>query len=203
MNNEIEKRNSSKQILLSVIAIAILIIAVVGVSFAAFTFVGQGTQENTISTGTIAMTYNEEDAGISITNAMPMTDAAGKAQTADEAVFEFTVGATISGNANIAYEISAIKNTVTSTLTDDEVRLYLASVASSTETEVMAPANFTPIASASPTGTPAGAMILTSGNITATQSTNYVLKMWIDEGYISGADAESFTVTVNVYGSAA
>ncbi len=203
MNNEMEKKNSSKQVLLSVIAIAVLIVAVVGVSFAAFTFVGEGTRENTISTGTISMTYNEEDAGISITNAMPMTDAAGIAQTADEAVFEFTVGATISGNANISYEISAIKNTIASTLADDDVRLYLASVASSTETEVMAPKEFTPIASASSTGTPAGGMILTSGSITATQSTNYVLKMWIAEDYVSGADAETFTVTVNVYGMAA
>ncbi len=201
---EKENKSSSKQILLSVLAIAILIVAVVGVSFAAFTFVGEGTRENTISTGTISMTYNEETDGISITNAMPMDDVAGVAQTADEAVFEFTVGATISGNATIAYEISAIKKNVgPTTLEDDEVKLYLATVASSIETQVMAPSNFTPIAVATATGTPVGGMILTSGNFTATQSTDYVLKMWIDENYVTGGSAETFTVTVNVYGKAA
>ena len=71
MNNDNVKDNSSKQILLSVLWVAILVVAVVGVSFAAFTFTGTGTKENRISTGTISMTYSEDTNGIFITNALP------------------------------------------------------------------------------------------------------------------------------------
>ena len=44
MNNN----NSSKQILLSVLGVAILVVAVVGISFAAFSYSKTGTVENTI-----------------------------------------------------------------------------------------------------------------------------------------------------------
>ena len=72
------KDNNSKQVLLSVLGVAILVVAVVGVSFAAFTFSQTGNVENTITTGTISMTYTEPENGINLTNAMPMTDDSGK-----------------------------------------------------------------------------------------------------------------------------
>ena len=64
MNNDNVRDNSSKQILLSVLGVAILVVAVVGVSFAAFTFTGTGTKENRITTGTISMTYSEADSDV-------------------------------------------------------------------------------------------------------------------------------------------
>ena len=66
MNN-----NSSKQILLSVIGVAILVIAVVGVSFAFFSFVNQGTTANTVETGTII--FKASATKVELTNAFPTT----------------------------------------------------------------------------------------------------------------------------------
>ncbi len=204
-----KKDNSSKQVLLSVLGVAILVVAVVGVSFAAFTFVGTGEKENTISTGTISMTYTETSDGISITDAMPMSDAAGIALADAEGAstkntFKFTVAATISGSTTINYEIAATKKD-TSTLADSDVKLYLASVAGSQETQVMAPTHYTAITADTATGTKAGSMVLTSGTFTATQSTDYILKMWLDESYVipNSTTAKSYSVTVNVYGKAA
>ena len=73
-----DNNNNSKQVLLSVLGVAILVVAVVGVSFAAFSYQGIGETENTISTGTISMMYNEPDNGINLTNALPTTDEQGK-----------------------------------------------------------------------------------------------------------------------------
>ena len=56
MNN-----NSSKQILLSVIGVAILVIAVVGVSFAFFSYSKTGETNNVITTGSISFAYNENN----------------------------------------------------------------------------------------------------------------------------------------------
>lgn len=102
MNN-----NSTKQVLLSVLGVAILVVAVVGVSFAFFTYSQQGTTENTITTGTLVFKYDEKTSGINLTNAVPITDAEGKALTGASNVFDFSVTSTIKGNTTISYEISA------------------------------------------------------------------------------------------------
>lgn len=68
MNN-----NSSKQILLSVIGVAILVIAVVGVSFAFFSYVYNGENANTIQTGTIV--FSASDSRFTLTNVFPTESA--------------------------------------------------------------------------------------------------------------------------------
>ena len=96
MNN-----NSSKQVLLSVIGVAILVVAVVGVSFAFFNYSRTGTEVNGLTVGTINFTGNVT--GVQLDNAFPVsaTYAAGiTAETADEDVAVVTV--TISGNTTYA-----------------------------------------------------------------------------------------------------
>ena len=113
------KDNNSKQVLLSVLGVAILVVAVVGVSFAAFSYSRTGEQVNTITTGTITMNYTDDSNGIKLTNAMPMSDENGKALTGENNVFDFTVTATIngSGTTTINYDVTATKES-DSTLDD-------------------------------------------------------------------------------------
>ena len=61
--------NSSKQILLSVIGVAILVVAVVGISFAFFNYTRTGAT-NTIRTGTIS--FNTSNSVINISNLFPI-----------------------------------------------------------------------------------------------------------------------------------
>lgn len=64
-----DNSKQSKQVLLSVIGVAILVVAVVGVSFAFFNYTRTGAQ-NTVSTGYIK--FNSEQTGaMAITNAFP------------------------------------------------------------------------------------------------------------------------------------
>lgn len=209
------KDNSSKQILLSVLGVAILVVAVVGVSFAAFTYSKAGTVENVVSTGAITLTYTEGATGISITDAMPMTEAAGKALHAEGQYFDFKVAATVTGTTTINYDITASKvtdGTNASTLSNSDVRLYLEELASegaSAETAgtvAMVPTAFTPGTVNDLTGRPAGEMVLKSGQFTASDTTFYRLRMWLDKDYgkddttgESFATAKKFTVKVNVY----
>lgn len=202
MNNDNVRDNSSKQILLSVLGVAILVVAVVGVSFAAFTFTGTGTKENTISTGTIAMTYSEDTNGIFITNALPIEDEAGKVLNGDKQTFDFTVSSTISGSATINYEIAAVKDK-SSTIADGDVKLYLEKKTGSTHTSVMEPKAYSALTEASDIGTPAGAMVLYSGTHTSTTVDNFRLRMWLASTAKTQADAvQTYTVKVNVYGKA-
>ena len=70
------KENSQKKVLLSVLGVAILVVAVIGISFAAYTTTFKSTA-NTVTTGTVMVSYNEPSQAINVTNAMPMADADG------------------------------------------------------------------------------------------------------------------------------
>ncbi len=67
--------NSSKQVLLSVLGIAILVIAVVGVSFAFFTYSKTG-ENQLLTTGTIFFQFTDGDQ-ISLKDQFPIPDATG------------------------------------------------------------------------------------------------------------------------------
>ena len=94
-----KENNNSKQILLSVLGVAILVVAVVGVSFAAFSYSKTGEKVNTITTGSIVMSYNETTNGINLVDALPISDAQGMALSGNtaghEEYFDFNVSATI------------------------------------------------------------------------------------------------------------
>ena len=85
--------NSSKQILLSVIGVAILVVAVVGVSFAFFNYTRTGAA-NTIRTGTIS--FNTSNSVINITNLFPIA----KTDVATDVNNVGTGTVTITGSTN-------------------------------------------------------------------------------------------------------
>ena len=209
MNNN----NSSKQILLSVLGVAILVVAVVGISFAAFSYSKTGTVENTITTGTITMTYTEPTNGINLTDALPITDDAGKILKGDGKTFDFTVGATVAGTTTINYVITAVKDAA-SDLPDTGVKVYLTTTSGENETAVLGPklvSQLDKTVAGNDAGAPAGQYVLKTGTYTATGTDNYRLRMWVDSNYGQHTDAANTTefatqhkyiLKVNVYGAA-
>ena len=201
--------NSSKQILISILGVAILIVAVVGISFAAFTYVGPGSKTNSITTGTITMSYTEDTNGITLSNALPMTDDAGKALSAEGQYFDFTVNAKIvgKGTTKIDYVITATE--VTTSLPNTGVKVYLTS--NTDQTVELAPTivSTLPLTQAgNSAGATAGERILKSGSISTTdnsvnETTTYRLRMWVDQNYQAPSTQQVYSIKVNVYGAAA
>ena len=197
MNNN----NSSKQILLSVLGVAILVVAVVGVSFAAFTFTKTGKVENTITTGTITMSYTEPSNGINLTNALPVTDAVGKALNGENNVFDFTVGASVSGSTTINYVITAVKGE-DSTIADTGVKVYLTD---QKDTQILAPTKvsaLTKTTAGNNAGAPADQFVLKTGTYSASATDTYRLRMWVADDYAAPTTSEKYVLKVNVYGQA-
>ena len=89
MNNS----NSSKQVLLSVIGVAILVVAVVGVSFAFFNYTRTG-MPNTIKTGTIL--FESTQSTINVENVFPVAASDVDTDTTNVKTAEVT----IKGNTN-------------------------------------------------------------------------------------------------------
>ena len=106
--------NSSKQVLLSVIGVAILVVAVVGVSFAFFNYTRTGSA-NTVRTGTIQ--FNSTQSHVAITNAFPVTRTTAMATT--EANHQNVAISTITITGMTTYE-----NGLDFTVTAREVDLH-------------------------------------------------------------------------------
>lgn len=201
MNND----DNSKQVLLSVLGVAILVVAVVGVSFAAFSFSKTGQVTNTITTGTISMSYSEPQNGITLTEALPMDDETGKELEGENNTFDFTVTATIkgSGKTTINYAITAVTTPATN-LNDDYVKVYLTDMNSS-DSQILAPTVVSSLnkTSSDESGAPDGQYILESGTFDATTTNSYRLRMWVADNFSVGQSSETYTLKVNVYGAAA
>ena len=197
--------NNKKQLLLSIGLVLILVLMIVGISYAAFKFTGEGKKPNTITTGAITMEYTETTNTISMTGALPTTDATGKVRLTKGEYFDFTIKSNIQGNANINWEIAAEDITPSSAkkMAGKNIKLYLTKLNGDKEEEVMAPKVYSTDTTANTyTGRPANMMSLAKGTMSASETTNYRLRMYVDEDYNPQGDGGglSFSVKINAYG---
>ena len=197
-------KNKKKDLVL-ILIIFILLIAIVGISYAAFNYVGTGQKLNTITTGAISMNYIESSNVISMNNALPTTDNTGKKRLNTGEYFDFTVKSSIKGNTDINYEIAA-KEESGNTFSGKNIKFHLTKVNSDgTEEEVMPPKTYSEDTTSNVyTGRPADMMSLFVGNLNQQGDTEikYRLRLWVDENYNPQNDNGGlvYKVKVNVYG---
>ena len=191
-----------------------LLFVTVGVTYAFYTYQGQGQRENMVKTGNLSFVYDEQRAEgnqVTLTNAFPMSDDQGKVQTGENNVFEFQITATTKG-APISYEIYLTKEE-SSTLSEQVVKTYLTKVTDNSETAVVDTRNQREINLYSELGDTtlvAQGKTLYQETIPESQATykqTFRYRMWIDEDASQMQDGEwiyngkSFSVKVNVYAS--
>lgn len=191
-----EEKNGKLYFLL--IALLLFVLLVIGISVVAVTVTKKGDKVNTITTGNISLDYTEDNNGITITNAMPTTDTTGKTLSKSGEYFDFSVVSTLSDYANITYEISAIKAT-SSTLDDNDVKLYLEKEKAGAYTEVMKPTKFKPLSSKSDIGSKEGSMILYKETVNKTKIDKYRLRMWLSDDAKIDNISRTFTVQVAIH----
>ena len=197
--------DKKKQLLLSIGLVLILVLMIVGISYAAFKFTGLGNKPNTITTGAITMEYTESTNTISMNNALPTTDATGKVRLTAGEYFDFTLSGTIKGSENINWEIAAEDVTTGTKKIDGKyIKLYLTSLdENNNEKEVMEPKVYTTESTENTyTGRPANMMSLAKGTTSTSFSTKYRLRMYVDESYNPQGDGGNlaFSIKINAYG---
>ena len=198
--------NNSKEVLLSALGVFILVLVVIGVSYAAFNFSRTGDVVNTITTGTINMTYSEPENGINLANALPMSDEQGRSLSGTNNVFDFTIDTTIngSGSTTINYAITAVKGDAT--VDDSAIKVYLTNMDNSADSEILAPTKISELDVT--TGSenyqaPSGEFILSTGTLTSSASHSYRLRMWVADDFSTLTNSGMYSLRVNVYGAAA
>ena len=192
-----EENSASKRLLLSVLAVAILIVAAIGLSFAAYAASSNSKKVNALTTGTIMVSYTQPDNAIYIDNALPMSDEQGKALTGPNKTFDFVVSTGATNALTVPYEISITK-TQTSTLTDEEVKVYLTKEGK----DVAGPIKLSELKES--TIRPGSKVLYETKDVYEktgedARTTNYVLRMWIDKDTsIDNGTSKEYKLKVNV-----
>jgi len=187
-----EKKN---QVLMTVLGVFALVIVTVGVTYAFFTYTRTGTTESTIkaSTGEISFVYTNDETGVVLENAVPMTTDAGKALVD---TYDFSIAATMTTNATINYTVTAVNTTGVpqdgkKALGNKDVRAYLTKVAGGSETALWETTDQTKLMSEVITNGTEGTLYngtLTTTTEAASQSEKFKLRIWIDKDWDNSLD---------------
>lgn len=201
------QENNKKTLILSVIGVLVLIIAVVGVSFAMYSFSATGTRENVIQTGTASIsfsgggkcsdeqytTYTEcQNAGekwtgpntITLEGEYPETDTEGLKKDA----VSFTLTTDYPGTMRVDYALQFVDiNEGEHNLKTDKVKLQIVKKIGENTTYSMGTATSGALMSSVKdnthklTGT--DGYVFDSGSFTSKGTITYSLKAWVDESY--------------------
>ena len=198
-------KEKKKEVIIISVLLLLMFAIIVGTSYAAFQYGREGSKVNSITTGSITMTYTETDNVISISGALPTTDKTGTVRLNDGEYFDFNVSSKITGDVNINYEISA-KKEEGNTIDGKYIKLYLTKLNDDgSEEALMVPETYNEESTSNTyTGRPENEMSLYTSSMNSSESNNYRLRMYVDESYNPQGDGGglTFTVKINVYGKA-
>ena len=205
--------NNKKTLILSIVGVLVLVVALVGVSFAMYSFTGTGTKENVIQTGSVNVDYTSETSVIKLTNQYPISDAKGAAiaaATGESSTLAFSVKATMSGTITINYDLSFDSITQGTTLTDSYIKFNMTKDSAykfgSASTGVTVNSRKTKTGTLNTAG-----YLLDSDTFTASGEHKYVIRAWVADNYklptttsntdgdhTSSTTSETFTFKVKV-----
>lgn len=139
-------------------ALCLVIVLLIGGSYAFFTAVYKSDTENKVYTGTFEVTYQSDGGSIQLTNAYPMTDAEGKKTPA------FTFEVANKGNIDSKYQIDIVEDS-TNTLNKNLLK-YTLKKNSDTEPTPKILTNTT---------------LVSQALLAANKTDTYEFKLWLDE----------------------
>lgn len=194
IENGTKKEGKKAEKFALIICIVATITAIVGISFAAWTYSFTGSN-NSLSTGSISLELLESsNQVINMNNFLPMSDADGKALTGTGNKFDFAVTSTTQAAGTMTYAITVSKQTADSgytLLSNNQVKFYLTKFTGTTETQVVAPTLLsTPMGTSGSSGNLATGLTH-SHSSSGTMTTKYRFRMWV----AGTTDASSWTST--------
>jgi len=170
------RENNKKTLILSILGVLVLVIAVVGVSFAMYSFSATGTKNNVIQTGSVSISFDKKSV-VNLTNQYPMSDAKGVEQ--ENGKLEYDVVANLNGTMTVNYKLTISDIVAGDTLTAEYIKFNLAkSVGEGEATYVIGTAT-TGVSMKDYTS----AQEIASGTFTTSGKDHYVLKAWVADNY--------------------
>lgn len=192
-----KKNELSKGFFYGMIAICMVLIIFVGIGFGVFAAQPKPIVYQDENGGNIVINYTNNISGLKIEDAVPTVDSVGMKNNEDNEYFDFSIDVLLDNASSINYEIAAIKNKDNSTISDDDIRLYLEKENSGEYKEVFKPSPFVPLKEESKLGTKPGNMVLYSTKATRSGSERYRLRMWLSDKSLLAKGSYEVEIVVN------
>lgn len=96
---------SSKKIVFLIISLLIIFVSIVGVTYAFFTYKRTSETKLELIAGKLSMNYSEENSGISLENALPVSDENALSTDVTTNYFDFSVNYIVSTTAKMTYSV--------------------------------------------------------------------------------------------------
>lgn len=197
---ENKKGDFSKEFWYILIGIFFFLTIVIAISYAVFSNRKDEVIEKTENGGNLVLNYTNNITGMSIMNATPLADAVGMKLSEEGLYFDFSIESTLDNAPSIEYEISVIKNSKSSTISNDDIRIYLEKEKSGSYSKVFGPSKFSPLKEDTELGSEKGSMVLLKTKKIRSSTDNYRLRMWLSD--TSLLPSGNFGVEVVVNGKA-
>lgn len=185
------ENNSSKSLVLSLVGVAILVVAVLGVSFAFFSYTRTGSSNNLITTGSLSFVFQDGNT-INLTNHFPISTSEGLGLEGTDKVCTFTVTGNTSGSP-ITYTVSAVEGDTQSgtRFKDSEVFIYVTSTSDNADDITFTPSE------GYAAGKAIGALplVLGTGSVSSETSVtrSFTVKMWVDSSVVTVGETGTYT----------
>ena len=187
----------SRNFWIVLMSVCLVLVIFVGVIFFLFANREEEVIEKKLNGGNILLNYTNDITGLSISKATPVTDAIGMKNDKEGQYFDFSIDIEKNQAKTIDYEIAVIKNETASTISDDDIRIYLEKEDSGTYNKVFGPSPYKPLEKDTKLGSPDGSMVVVKDSTTNSLKENYRLRMWLSNKSLLKNGNYSVEVVVN------
>lgn len=185
--------NLSRKFWIIFCSICVFFIAFFAVGFTFYKFGNTEVIEKKANGGYVTLNYVTDADALTLVNANPTVDATGMRSNE---YFAFSVDVDLKEASKIEYEISLKKDDELSSISDNDIKIYLERENNGSFMKMFGPEKFTPLENTSDVGTSRGNMVLASVKRIKSCTDNYRLRIWLSDNSISMN--KSYSVEVEI-----
>ena len=192
-----EESKLSKKFWIILLVVNILIIIPIIVGFVLFANREEKVIVEKETGGNLVLNYTGKDTTFVLDELKPTTDSVALKELVDGNYFDFSVDVGLDNAPSIEYEIAVIKDKKYSTISDDDIKIYLEQEKSGTYTKVFGPSKYEPLKKDTELGSIEGSMLLTKVKRIKNTTDNYRLKVWLSDKSVSQNGKYSLEIIIN------
>jgi hypothetical protein len=195
-----DSKSSSRAFIIMMSLVSSLLIGLIVIGFVVFSLKGPEIVEEEENGADIVLNYSSNISGLQIRNAEKVKDDDGILNLKEGEYFDFSVEVILDNASKVEYEISVVKDSLNSTIPDEDIKIYLEKEKDGTYTKVFGPQEFKPLKKKSEFGSKKGSMPLVNVKKTNSNVDNYRLRVWLSDK--STLNNGNYSVDVEVNGIA-